>query len=390
MKKIPFEVEKIIETLENGGFRAHIVGGCVRDMLLDIDPNDYDVTTNALPDDIKSLFEKTVDTGIKHGTVTVISGNTPVEVTTYRTDGEYTDMRHPETVSFVSDLKEDLARRDFTVNAMAYNKTEGIIDCFGGQEDIKNRLLRAVGDPEKRFSEDALRIMRLFRFSSTLGFAVEENARLAAKKLCRNLKNVSGERIWAELSKLLLGKDTNALYDVIVLGGLESFGITGDRDTGIISRLPEDINIRFFAFCKILDLDFLKVAEKLKIKNSIKNYCKRCENILFINEKPDDFEIKTALAVAGTQIVYDIITYKTVMENRDMSRVRKRVEQIIKAAEPYKISHLKITGDDLKKLGLKDKEIGEMLDLLCDDTKRHPEHNKREKLINIARKTKTN
>ena len=171
---IPPEIEFIIDRLENNGFEAYLVGGCVRDMLMGIPPHDYDITTSAEPEITLSLFPKTVPTGIKHGTVTVLNKGFAAEVTTYRSDGEYGDHRRPESVTFVKSLKEDLARRDFTVNAIAYNENEGIKDFFGGKEDINNKILRAVGNPEKRFTEDALRILRLFRFASILGFTPEK------------------------------------------------------------------------------------------------------------------------------------------------------------------------------------------------------------------------
>ncbi len=174
MFKIPQNALLVINRLTQNGYKAYIVGGCVRDILLDKTPHDFDITTNAKPNEIISLFEKTVPTGIKHGTVTVILRDEPIEVTTFRTDRDYTDNRRPDNVTFVDDLKEDLARRDFTVNALAYNKTEGLKDFFGGQDDLQNKILRAVGNPEKRFREDALRILRLFRFASTLGFSIEE------------------------------------------------------------------------------------------------------------------------------------------------------------------------------------------------------------------------
>ena len=171
---IPQPASQIIKTLSAHGYEAYVVGGCVRDMLMDITPHDYEITTSASPEIILSLFEKTVPTGIKHGTVTVINSGFAAEVTTYRTDGEYSDHRRPERVTFVKSLKEDLARRDFTVNAIAYNENEGIKDFFGGREDIINKILRAVGEPKKRFCEDALRILRLFRFASVLEFTPEE------------------------------------------------------------------------------------------------------------------------------------------------------------------------------------------------------------------------
>ncbi|MEE1185167.1 MAG: hypothetical protein UHX92_03715, partial [Acutalibacteraceae bacterium] len=174
MFHLPEKIEYVINRITDSGFEAFIVGGCVRDMLMGKTPNDFDITTSATPEEIQNIFEKTVPTGIKHGTITVVLEGEPIEVTTFRCDGDYNDCRHPEKVEFVRSIEADLSRRDFTVNAIAYNPTKGIVDLFGGIEDINSKILRAVGNPEKRFCEDALRIMRLFRFSSVLSFEIEE------------------------------------------------------------------------------------------------------------------------------------------------------------------------------------------------------------------------
>ena len=181
---VPKEVQEIISVLQEHGHDAYAVGGCVRDSLLGRAPADWDITTSAKPMEVKRLFRRTVDTGIQHGTVTVMFGKEGFEVTTYRIDGEYEDGRHPKQVEFTSDLLEDLRRRDFTINAMAYNETEGLIDIFGGLKDIEAKLIRCVGNPEERFGEDALRMMRAVRFGAQLGFELEEQTREAVKKLC--------------------------------------------------------------------------------------------------------------------------------------------------------------------------------------------------------------
>ena len=206
---LPEPVRKIISALNAAGYEAYAVGGCVRDHLMGREPDDYDVTTSALPQETAAVFagERLIETGIKHGTVTVLANGMPVEVTTYRIDGEYSDHRHPDRVSFTSDLTADLARRDFTVNAMAYAPQHGIIDPFGGQEDLARGCIRCVGDAEKRFDEDALRILRALRFASTLGFTLEpetERAAFAKKEL---LRSVSAERLNVEFTKLLCGKN---------------------------------------------------------------------------------------------------------------------------------------------------------------------------------------
>ena len=201
---IPAGAAKILHTLEDAGFEAFVVGGCVRDSLLGREPHDWDITTSAGPQEVKALFPRTIDTGLKHGTVTVLMGREPYEVTTYRIDGDYLDGRHPSEVTFTSSLREDLQRRDFTINAMAYSESRGLQDCFDGVSDLENGRIRAVGDPMKRFGEDALRIMRAVRFAAQLGYEIEEETVQAMKALAPTLSKVSAERIAAELEKLLV------------------------------------------------------------------------------------------------------------------------------------------------------------------------------------------
>ncbi|MBR6309474.1 MAG: CCA tRNA nucleotidyltransferase [Lachnospiraceae bacterium] len=201
--ELPKNVKFIIDTLESAGYEAYAVGGCVRDSILGRTPNDWDITTSAKPLETKALFKKTFDTGIKHGTISVLLGKEIYEVTTYRIDGEYEDARHPKEVTFTAELKEDLLRRDFTINAMAYNPTVGIVDMYGGIEDLKNHVIRCVGVPHDRFSEDALRIMRAVRFAAQLDYTIEENTQKAIRELAGTLSKISAERIQVELVKLL-------------------------------------------------------------------------------------------------------------------------------------------------------------------------------------------
>ena len=201
---IPKNAAFIIGTLEKHGYEAYVVGGCVRDMVLGREPEDWDITTSAQPMQVKALFRRTIDTGIQHGTVTVMLGDEGYEVTTYRTDGEYEDHRHPKEVLYTPDLKEDLERRDFTINAMAYSERDGLVDVFDGMGDIEKGVIRCVGNAEERFTEDALRMLRAVRFSAQLGFSIEESTREAIAKLAGNLSKISAERIQAEMTKLLM------------------------------------------------------------------------------------------------------------------------------------------------------------------------------------------
>lgn len=202
--RLPGQVADIIHTLQRAGFEAYAVGGCVRDSILGREPDDWDITTSAKPEQVKALFGRTVDTGIKHGTVTVLKDRTGYEVTTYRIDGEYEDGRHPKDVVFTASLEEDLKRRDFTINAMAYNEEQGLVDLFDGIGDIERKVLRCVGDPAERFREDALRMMRAVRFSAQLGYEIEERTEEAMAKLAGTLEKISAERIATELVKLLV------------------------------------------------------------------------------------------------------------------------------------------------------------------------------------------
>ena len=223
MKKIdlPQDVKYIIDALERSGYEAYAVGGCVRDTLLGRQPNDWDITTNAKPMEIKDIFRRTVDTGIAHGTVTVLIGKNTYEVTTYRIDGEYEDNRHPKQVEFTGSLIEDLKRRDFTINAMAYNDKVGIVDEFDGIGDMDRRLVRCVGEAKERFSEDALRIMRAIRFAAQLGYDIEEMTLTAASDMCGNLSSISTERINTELTKLLISPNPGMLREIYRAGILK-------------------------------------------------------------------------------------------------------------------------------------------------------------------------
>ncbi len=215
---LPRKVMMIINNLQLHGYEAYAVGGCVRDSILARRPEDWDITTSARPEEIKKLFRRTVDTGIEHGTVTVLIGKDAYEVTTYRIDGAYEDSRHPKQVQFTSRLEEDLRRRDFTINAMAYNDDVRLVDVFGGMKDLNHHLIRCVGDPKERFSEDALRILRAVRFSAQLDFPIEEETAQAVRELAPTLERISEERIQTELVKLLVSPHPERIQDAYDLG----------------------------------------------------------------------------------------------------------------------------------------------------------------------------
>ena len=216
--KLPEKVNQIIHTLQQHGYEAYAVGGCVRDSLLGRTPDDWDITTSATPMETKSLFARTFDTGIEHGTITVLIEKEAFEVTTYRVDGKYEDNRHPSEVTFTRCLEEDLLRRDFTINAMAYNDEEGLVDIFGGMCDLEHKIIRCVGDARARFGEDALRILRAVRFAAQLGFTIEEETKCAIRELSFTLDNISAERVQVELIKMLTSPNPGMIRDAYELG----------------------------------------------------------------------------------------------------------------------------------------------------------------------------
>ena len=235
---LPEKVLMIINNLQLHGYEAYAVGGCVRGSILARRPEDWDITTSAKPEEIKKLFRRTVDTGIEHGTVTVILGKDSYEVTTYRIDGTYEDGRHPKEVRFTDDLKEDLQRRDFTINAMAYNDDVRLVDVFGGMQDLNHHLIRCVGDPVERFSEDALRILRAVRFSAQLNFPIEKKTAEAVKEMAPSLGRISAERIQAELVKLLVSAHPERIQDACELGITKVILPEWDAMTGVEQNTP--------------------------------------------------------------------------------------------------------------------------------------------------------
>lgn len=380
---LPSDTEYIIETLQKNGYEAFAVGGCVRDMLNGDTPHDFDITTSAEPETVISLFEKTVPTGIKHGTVTVIINGVPNEVTTYRADGEYRDHRRPDSVIFVKSLREDLARRDFTVNAMAYNQKDGLKDFFGGREDIENRILRAVGEPERRFYEDALRIMRLFRFSSVLGFDIEENTLKAALEYAPTLKSVSAERIYSELLKTVCGKNPAALKPLTDIGGLGFLGVNTSPDYGILPLLGS-ADTKLFAFIYSGGAEVSPALDFLKVPNKTKKASQDMLTLLnmpFPKTKP---EIKEMLYLTSPSSAENYFDYRSAY-GEDCAAARDMLTEIIKNAEPYRISDLKIGGRDLEKYGISGRVIGETLEKLRRSVLKNPELNTRSELIKAVK-----
>lgn len=367
MFKIPENIDFVLEKLIKNGYKAYIVGGCVRDILLGKTPDDFDITTSATPKEVISLFEKTIPTGIKHGTVTVMLDNTPVEVTTFRTENGYADNRRPDNVLFVNDVREDLSRRDFTVNAMAYNKYEGLLDLFGGKDDLNNKILRTVGDSETRFREDALRILRLFRFASTLGFDIEENTLISAIDCAELLQNVSRERIFTELKKAVLGDNFRIFEQLILCGALEFLNINKIPNFEKIKKHKNNPLI-----CLYSSLDS-KSLEALKPSNREREFFLMFDRLSKLEKPQTAADIKEMLNIADCEIL------KAYFEYREWDS--SQIDKILASGEPYKISHLKIDGKSLIELGYKGEKIGEILEYLRQIVVKEPKKNHKDTLI---------
>ena len=381
MLKIPPKISIVISVLESRGHQAYIVGGCVRDMLLGKTPNDFDVTTSANPDEVMEIFEKTVPTGIKHGTVTVIIEDEPVEVTTFREEFGYSDNRRPDNVAFVKSLEKDLMRRDFTVNAMAYSERDGLKDYYCGKEDLHKKILRAVGVPEERFREDALRILRLFRFASQLEFEIEENTLSSAIKMQKGLENISRERIFSELYKTACGKNPGAIKPLIESGGLEFLGIRDLPDFDLMKRHSADADLCFYLLVSASE-NMAGILTELKVSNKIKKLCDILISLKNCGEPFDKAGIKEMLSIAGENILRDFIEIS--LNDNDALIAKKIMEEILENNEPYLISHLKISGKHLLKLGISGENVGKKLEDLRKFVITYPEKNNYNDLKNYV------
>ncbi|MBQ0084355.1 MAG: CCA tRNA nucleotidyltransferase [Clostridiales bacterium] len=383
MYSLPKYVQTALTALKSKGFKAYAVGGCVRDTLLNIKPDDYDITTNALPEEIVSLFDKTVLTGIKHGTVTVIIDKKPIEITTFRSDGNYSNHRKPDSVSFLKSIEGDLSRRDFTVNAMAFDGENEIIDLFGGKEDLKNKIIRAVGDPKKRFTEDALRILRALRFAARLGFSIEENTLTAIKNTAYLLKNVSRERIFAELAKILTSPNPEILETLIICGGMEFLGIKRDCSLSGLNALKDDLPIRFYRFSVLSGVSPQKLCKELKTDSELLKYCKNLDLLFEMKICTMRIGIKKMLFYTNLVVVID---YLLLVSPASLPILT----DILSSDEPYEINHLAVNGNDLLKLGISGKEVGRILKSILFQVIQEPSFNQKEKIIQSIKLYVTN
>lgn len=398
---IPDDVINIINTLENFGFEAFIVGGCVRDFLLAKTPKDWDITTNALPKDIKKIFTKTIDTGIEHGTVTVVINKNNYEVTTYRIDGEYADFRHPKKVSFTSNIREDLSRRDFTINAIAYNPTSNIyIDFFDGKIDINNKIVKGVGIPEVRFNEDALRMMRAVRFVNQLGFQIEKNTFNAIKKNAYLIKKISIERIRDEFIKLI---SSDYIENLILLEKSNllqyflpeiSIKINSDYNKNIIilKNIKNNYILRLtFLLSHLDEKNAVNVLKRLKFDNLTIKSIKLILKYFNIDLKDNITHVRKTMSVLEPNYFKDLITLKFIIsranynlkECKRLDNIYDQINSVLKNNQCYSLKHLEINGNDLKNLGISNgKIIGEILNRCLDFVIENPDKNNKKILLN--------
>ena len=388
--EIPDGVERIIQKLNHHGYEAFAVGGCIRDTLLGREPKDWDITTSASPGQVKELFGRTLDTGIQHGTVTVMDGRTGYEVTTYRVDGEYEDGRHPKSVKFTSSLKEDLKRRDFTINAMAYSHERGLVDEFGGLEDLKSRVIRCVGKPEERFGEDALRMLRAIRFSAQLDFSIDPGTWAAVKAIAPNLKKVSKERIQAELTSLLLSPHPERI-ELVYQAGLSpyvalSFHQVIRSQLCIDPGLPAKKHIRWAVFLKDTEEEeAVEVLRELKLDNDTISRVRTLNRWICRQIPAGKVQIRWAMSQMEPSLFDDLLLLKKSLGQPWVAELKWLTEEIRKAGDCTSLKELAISGKDLLAAGMKPgKHVGEELNRLLGLVLERPELNQKEILLHLA------
>lgn len=397
---MPYEAEWIIDNIRSHGYEAFIVGGCVRDAVLGRIPGDWDITTSAKPEQVKEIFGKTVDTGLKHGTVTIIKHGSGYEVTTYRIDGEYLDGRHPETVEFTPDLREDLKRRDFTINAMAYSHETGIVDEFEGMEDLKRRVIRCVGCAKDRFTEDALRILRAVRFAAQLDFVIEDETYKAIAEIAPNLVHVSKERIQVELTKLLLSDhpekiwmvDATGIAEYVTPGFTEVFERELESRNSMdplkecwagIAALPADKSHRWAGFLRHMTAEqAVKILRGLKLDNdtigNVKNMITAFQAPLAV----DKVEIRRLLSRVTEYQFLGAMQLKKLDGDETVPGILQLFEEIKEAGDCVSLKQLAVNGGDLLAKGLeKGKQIGDGLMYLLNLVLEKPELNKKDILL---------
>ena len=436
--QLPEKVKYIISQLEQAGFEAYAVGGCVRDCLLGRNPNDWDVTTSAKPLEVKAVFGHTIDTGIQHGTVTVMLEREGFEVTTYRIDGEYEDSRHPREVIFTANLIEDLKRRDFTINAFAYNDKSGIVDAFHGMKDLSDGVIRCVGEASERFDEDALRILRAVRFSAQLGFMVAEETKAAIKILAPNLRHISAERIQAELVKLLMSDHPDALRDAYELGitkavlpELDAAFATaqqnphhqytvGEHLMQSLLHIQADKSLRlaallhdigkpkvrmtdgegidhFHGHVEVSEQMAAGILRRLKFDNDTITKVQKYIRYHDYKPEPNARAVRRAVNKIGAEYFEQVMalwradtlaqsSYERQQKLAHIDAVEQLYTEIMESNQCISLKTLEITGNDLIALGVpKGKQIGVLLNQLLEEVLQEPGHNTHEYLMQKAR-----
>lgn len=434
--QLPQKVHDIIKTLQAAGYEAYAVGGCIRDSVLGKEPDDWDITTSAKPEEVKKLFHRTIDTGILHGTVTVMIEKEGFEVTTYRIDGMYEDSRHPKDVTFTANLKEDLRRRDFTINAMAYNERDGLIDIFKGLEDIERKLIRCVGKPKERFKEDALRMMRAVRFSAQLGYTIEEKTKEAIKELAPTLLNISAERIQTELVKLLISDHPDYIRTAYetgitkqVLPEFDICMVTEQNNKHHCYSVGEHIlhTLSYVEADKVLRLGMLfhdigkpqtltideegithnhghaavgekmagQILHRLKFDNDTIDKVKKIVKHHDRDIEPSAKNVRRAIGCIGEDVfpLLFSVKYADIMAQSEYKReeklqrlqaVKEIYEQVLENKECFSLKDMAVSGNDLIAAGVAPgKEIGiilrKLLEIVIDD----PECNRKEYLLSL-------
>jgi len=437
--RLPATVRMVLDSLHAKGFEAYVVGGCVRDFVLGRRPEDWDITTSARPEQIKQIFAKTIDTGIEHGTVTVLVGGKAFEVTTYRIDGEYKDSRHPEQVTFTASLAEDLKRRDFTINAMAYNEEEGLIDLYGGMEDLQKKVIRCVGNPEERFSEDALRILRAVRFSAQLNFGIDPDTIVGIVRLAPNLAKISAERICVELTKLITSDHPEYLkvaYEAgitrVILPEFDAMMHTpqnnphhmynvGEHTIVSMAEVQKDRVLRFTMLlhdvgkpaCRTTDangIDHFKghgevgasmavrIMRRLKMDNET---IRKVRTLIIYHDwrvKPEEKQVRHLLHKIGPDLfplfikVQDADTmaqsaWKREEKLQRVIGVAQVGEKVLAEKQCIDLKGLAVNGKDLIEDGVpKGPEVGKLLEMALEVVLDDPQKNNREELLGMIRK----
>ncbi len=397
---LPHFVEDIIKKISDSGFQAFVVGGSVRDLLCGKKPVDWDITTSATPTEIMEIFsdERIIPTGIEHGTVTLIAKGIPVEITTYRIDGDYKDCRHPQSVIFSANVEEDLKRRDFTINSMAYNEEAGLIDPFGGRKDLEDRLIRCVGEPKQRFKEDALRIMRALRFSAALGFDIEASTKDAVFASSELLKNISAERISAELSKLLEADTPQKVLAEYKAVFEEIFGVKLEKTlweevVEAVSLAERDASTRLsLLICGVAWEDAVNILKKLRYDNKTQKETKLLCDYQKIKLPTDPYLVKKEIFKIGEEAFLKVLgakrTYKKALgvKDRELEETERVFNNIIHESQCCSFKQLAVKGEDVKKqFGVQGKAVGDILRALLDAVMLEKCRNQNSELIKYAR-----